>query len=53
LWVPASNEIYISSRSSTGRCFNLKESAASGAAYTTATAATCGAADLQTYGSAW
>lgn len=52
-WVPATDEIYISSKSSTGRCFYLKESSASGAAYVTATAATCGAADAQTYGSAW
>ena len=52
-WVPATDEIYISSKSNTGRCFYLKESSASGAAYVTATAAACGAADAQTYGSAW
>lgn len=53
LWVPASDEIYISSKAESGTCFYLMEAAASGARYSTAANPACTAADLQTYTDAW
>jgi type IV pilus assembly protein PilA len=53
LSVPANDQIYISSKSESGTCFYLTETAASGAQYATAADPACGAADTQTYGANW
>ena len=53
LWLPGIDEIYISSKSESGDCFYLGETAASGARYATAADPSCGAADTQTYSNNW
>jgi type IV pilus assembly protein PilA len=47
----ASSTIYVSGKSASGKCFYLKDDAATATSY--ASDATCAAANTQTYGAAW
>jgi type IV pilus assembly protein PilA len=49
---PVANEVWVSALSETGSCFYLHEINGSGVNFATS-AAPCGAADTQTYGSTW